>query len=258
MNRLKQRLASGEVVFGFWSMIPSPMVANIMASSGADFIILDLEHGNAGLESVENLNYAIRSGGAAPCGRLPYSTNSEILRVLEVGVDSILMSHVSSVEDAKRLVGACLYPPLGVRGLSPFTTVHGYDGSDLGRSIPQANENMLVGALLEGLGALNASRKIAEVEGLDIVYIGLFDLASSLGHPGDLNHPEVRTLLFRAVEATLAAGKVPGTVARDAESTVDLLQLGFRFIAYRNDSTLLMQACRGALATFREIADGQK
>jgi 4-hydroxy-2-oxoheptanedioate aldolase len=117
---------------------------------------------------------------------------------------------------------------------------------------------MLVGALLEGLGALNGSRKIAEVEGLDIVYIGLYDLASSLGHPGDLDHPEVRTLLVHAVEAILAAGKVPGTVARDAESAIDLLDLGFRFIAYRNDSTLLMQACRNALASFHEIVDVRK
>ena len=256
MNSLKQRLAAGEAVFGFWSMIPSVMVANILGASGADFVIADLEHGNADLETLEALNYAVRASGSTPVARLPHSTAAEILHVLEVGIDSILMSHIASKNEAQKLVDACRYPPLGTRGLSPFTTVHGYDGRDVYRTMGRANDEVLVGGLVEGVSGLSNVNAIADVEGLDIVYLGLYDLASSLGHADDLDHPEVRAVLVESVEAITAAGKVAGTVARDTATMKDLHNLGFKFIAYRNDSALLMQGCRNAVGDFASMIRG--
>ena len=249
-NAMKAKLTKGDPVFGFWSMIPTPMVAHVMASSGADFVITDLEHGNASIETLEAVNYAVRSTGATPICRLPRSGPEDVLRVLEVGVQSVLMSHVGSVSEAQALVDSCLYPPAGARGLSPFTAIHGYDGLQIDRSMARANDDTFVGALVEGTSALSDLRGIASTPGLDMIYLGLFDLASSLGHAGNPDHPEVHELVAHVVAVVNSCGKIAGTVARDKKSMVDLLELGFRFISYRNDTALLMQACRTAVSDF--------
>jgi 4-hydroxy-2-oxoheptanedioate aldolase len=256
-NALKQKLDRGEPVFGFWSMIPSPMVSHVMASSGADFVISDLEHGNSTLESLEAMNYAIRAAGATPICRLPKSGPEHILQVLEVGLQSILMSHISTPGEAQALVGSCLYPPRGDRGLSPFTSTHGYDGSALGESMADANEQMFVGALVEGRSALAELATISATPDLDMIYLGLFDLASTLGHADDPDHPEVRELVGHAVSEIRRSGKIAGTVARDFNSMAELLELGFQFIAYRNDTALLMQACRSAATDFEKLRSGR-
>lgn len=252
-NRMKEKLANGESVFGFWSMIPSPMVAHVMASSGADFVISDLEHGNASLETLEAVNYAVRSTGSTPICRLPRSGPEEILKVLEVGVESVLMSHVGSAEEAQKLANSCLYPPQGARGLSPFTSVHGYDGLRIDQTMAEANDEIFVGALVEGKSVLSALPAIASTPGLDMIYLGLFDLASSLGHAGNPDHPEVNELVAHVVDVATSHGKIAGTVARDKKSMADLLDRGFRFIAFRNDTALLMQACRSAMLDFDEL-----
>jgi 2-keto-3-deoxy-L-rhamnonate aldolase RhmA len=256
INRMKEKLSKGDAVFGFWSMIPAPMVAHVMASSGADFVICDLEHGNASMETLESVNYAIRSAGATPICRLPRSGPEEILRVLEVGVQSVLMSHVGSVREAQELVKSCLYPPEGKRGLSPFTANHAYEGLKIEQSMAEANKETFVGALVEGTSAITELSAIANTPGLDMIYLGLFDLASSLGHAGDPDHPEVLELVKHVVDVVNRSGKVAGTVARDSGSTQNLLQLGFRFIAFRNDTAMLMQACRTAVTDFNNMSGG--
>ena len=252
-NRMKEKLLKGEAVFGFWSMIPTPMVAHVLASSGADFVISDLEHGNASLETLEAVNFAVRSTGATPICRLPRSGPEQVLRVLEVGVQSVLMSHVGSVEEAQTLVDSCLYPPAGARGLSPFTSTHGYDGLRIEQSMAKANEETFVGALVEGKSVLSQLSTIASIPGLDMIYLGLFDLASSLGHAGNPDHPEVYELVAHVVDVVNKCGKIAGTVARDKNSMAGLIDLGFRFISFRNDTALLMQSCRTAVSDFDEL-----
>jgi len=119
-----------------------------------------------------------------------------------------------------------------------------------------ANEQMFVGALVEGRDALSDLEAIASTPGLSMIYLGLFDLASSLGHAGNPDHPEVRELVAYVVEVVNSCGKIAGTVARDRDSMADLLDMGFRFIAYRNDTAILMQACRTAVSDFNECGRG--
>jgi len=117
----------------------------------------------------------------------------------------------------------------------------------------RANDDTFVGALVEGTSALSDLRGIASTPGLDMIYLGLFDLASSLGHAGNPDHPEVYELVVHVVNVVNSCGKIAGTVARDKKSMVDLLELGFRFISYRNDTALLMQACRTAVSDFNVL-----
>lgn len=252
-NDLKRKLASGQSVFGIWSMIPSPMVANIIASSGVDFHITDLEHGPADLVALESIIYAVEASNCTPVIRVARSSNEEILRVLELGVNSIMMSHVSSASEAQRLVEACLYPSQGTRGLSPFTRNHRYSEENLVEKLEQVNREMFIGALAEGEAVISSMEEISEVENLDLVYFGIFDLASSMGMPGKIDDPKILRLLEKSVKILDKNGKAAGTVARDEKTLKIFNEIGIRFLAYRNDSSILMESCESGVRAFRNL-----
>jgi 2-keto-3-deoxy-L-rhamnonate aldolase RhmA len=255
-NRLKAKLAAGERVFGTWSAISSPVVANVLGSTGVDFVIVDLEHGPMGLETVETMLYAIESAGATPVVRVGDSDEAAILRVLEIGTRALLCSHVSTPEEAARVVSACRYPPDGTRGLSPFTRIHGYSEAGLPEKLRDANEQMLVGVLVEGQEGIDNLVSIAATPGLDMIYLGVYDLSMVAGVPGELDHPEVVSIVRDSVQAIEAAGLVAGSVARDRQYIQLLWDAGFRFISYRNDATLLRDALAEAVGWYGEIHDG--
>jgi 4-hydroxy-2-oxoheptanedioate aldolase len=252
-NRVKKKLAEGQSVFGIWSMIPSPMVANIIASSGVDFHITDLEHGPSDLVTLESIIYAVEAGGSTPIIRVPNCSDEEILKVLELGVSSIMMSHVTSAAEAQRLVSSCLYPNLGNRGLSPFTRNHDYSETNLVDKLHSANDEMLIGALVEGETVISSMQEISEVEKLDLVYFGIFDLASSMGIPGKIDDPQILRLLEKSVRILEQNGKAAGTVARDEKTLKIFSDIGIRFLAYRNDSSMLMESCESGLQSFRKL-----
>lgn len=254
-NLVKKKIKTGESVFGIWSMIPSPMVANIIATSGVDFHITDLEHGPVDLITLESIIYAVEAAGSTPIIRAPNCSDEEILRVLELGVSSLMMSHVTSAADARRLVRSCLYPNLGTRGLSPFTRNHDYSEIDLVGKMQSANDEMFIGALVEGETVISHIQEISEVEKLDLVYFGIFDLASSMGIPGKIDDPQILRLLEKSVKILEQNGKVAGTVARDEKTLKIFSDIGIRFLTYRNDSSMLMESCESGFQLFKNLKE---
>ena len=251
-NKLKEKLAAGKIVFGSWSMIPSPMVANVMAESGIDFLIADMEHGPINLETLENMIYATEAGGSTLIARLPNSTDEEILKVLEVGTQSIMMSHVKNLETAQRFEKATQYPPSGSRGLSPFTRNHKYSDYQISQKMFEANSNIFTGALVEGAEGLSALEEISSLNNLDMIYFGIYDLASSMGIPGDLDNPKLLEKLKKSVEIVKANGKVAGTVATSLKRIRFYREIGFNFIAYKNDTSLLMESISAGISEFNK------
>ena len=251
-NKLKEKIAEGKTVFGSWSMIPSPMVANVMAESGIDFLIADLEHGPISLETLETMTYATESGGSTLIARVPNSSDEEILKVLEVGTRSIMMSHVRNVPTANRFISAVKYPPLGSRGLSPFTRIHKYSDEKIAEKLLAANDEIFSGVLVEGAEGLNALEEISCIKNLDMIYFGIYDLASSMGIPGDLDNPELVEKLKKSVSITRSNGKVAGTVATNLKRISFYKEIGFNFIAYKNDTSLLMQSISDGIAEFNK------
>jgi 4-hydroxy-2-oxoheptanedioate aldolase len=251
-NNLKEKLSEGKTVFGSWSMIPSPMVANVMAESGIDFIIADLEHGPISLETLENIIYATEAGGASLIARLPNCADEEILKVLEVGIRSVMMSHVKNVETARRFENATKYPPTGSRGLSPFTRIHKYSDEQISQKMLSANREIFTGVLVEGAEGLSSLEEIASLKNLDMIYFGIYDLASSMGIPGELDNPQLIDQLKKSVDIVKASGKVAGTVATNLQRIGFYKQIGFNFIAYKNDTSLLMQSISAGLSEFKK------
>jgi 4-hydroxy-2-oxoheptanedioate aldolase len=233
-------------------MIPSTMVANVMAESGIDFLIADMEHGPISLETLENMIYATEAGGSTLIARLPNSTDEEILKVLEVGTQSIMMSHVKNLETAQRFEKATQYPPSGSRGLSPFTRNHKYSDYQISQKMIEANSHIFTGVLVEGAEGLSALDEISSLNNLDMIYFGIYDLASSMGIPGELDNPKLLEKLKKSVEIVKANGKVAGTVATSLKRIGFYKEIGFNFIAYKNDTSLLMESISAGISEFNK------
>jgi 4-hydroxy-2-oxoheptanedioate aldolase len=252
-NRVKRALAAGERVFGTWSNLSSPTAANVAAHGGVDFVILDLEHAPTSLETVEQQVYAAEAGGATPIVRLGHADAPTILRVLDLGAQSLLVSHVSDADEAAAVVRAARYAPDGDRGLSPFTRHHGYSDQGLPDKLSRANEETFVGVLVEGERGLANLAAIAATPGLDLVYLGVYDLSQTVGAPGDLRHPRVVDAVREAVGVVEAAGPAVGSVAPDRDYLELLAGAGVRFLSYRVDSAILRDGLTTARRWYEEL-----
>ena len=257
-NRLKEKLTARKHVFGTWSMLGSASLINTIGYSGLDFVIIDMEHGPMAYETVENQLYAAEVTGLSPIIRLGEGSESSILHALEIGAQSIMVSHVSIPEEAQRIVYSCLYQPEGDRGLSPFTRNHGYSDVDLASKLEHANEQIFVGVLVEGKQGLDNLEKICEIPKLDMVYIGVYDLSQSVGASGDVRHPKVIKLVKDCVRIIESKGKVAGSVARDKDYIKMLFDAGFRFISYRCDSAVLRDSLAEAQGWYDKILIEEK
>ncbi len=256
VNQLKAKLKAGETVFGTWSMLGSPSVMNAIGHSGVDFIIIDMEHGPMTYETAESQIYATESAGSSPVIRLGMTDELAILHALEIGAQSLMVSHVSTAEEAAIIVKAARYNPEGDRGLSPFTRNHGYSDENIGRKMQSANEQMFVGVLVEGEEGLNNLEKICRVENLDMVYLGIYDISQAVGVSGDVKNPKVIKVLRDAVKIINERGLVAGSVARDKEYIKLLVETGFRFVSYRVDSAILREGFEIARGWYQEILRG--
>jgi len=258
-NQLKQRLKAGEAVFGPWCVIPSPTITNIVGAAGMDFAIIDLEHGPTGFKTAENMIRAADSEGCSSIIRLGTISETDILKSLDIGAQGILVAHVESADDARRVVEHAKYHPLGRRGFSPYTRAGGYGSTGIENHTIRENEQTLVGIIIEGRKGIDAIEEIARVPGLDLIYIGAYDLSQALGMPGHVRHPEVRACLERCMGLIRKAGLIPGGyVARNQEDMEWMLSIGMQFITFLPDVTIFSDTCKNAVEDFRKSVQARK
>lgn len=252
-NEIKARLKAGEAVFGTWTASSSPMVANALAMSGLDFVTIDMEHGPTTMETAEAILYAVEAGGASPMIRMGEHADAQILNALDIGTQSLLFAHVPTADRAEELVQACTYAPRGKRGMAPFTRNHGYSSDDLAAKLASANDEMLVGVLVEDAEGVRNLADICAVPDLDLVYLGIYDISQELGKPGAVDDPEVEDVVRRCVETIEAADVAAGAVCRDREHAEFLLGLGFRYLSYLVDIAILHEGFSHARSWWDEL-----
>jgi len=252
-NKVKERLADGGVAFGTWLQTASPTVANILAHSGMDFVTIDMEHGPQSFSEAEAILYAIEAGGSTPMIRLGEGSAPTILRALDIGCQNILVAHCQSGKEADGIVRSMRYYPDGVRGMAPFTRLHDWSADRLMEKLAEANEHQLTGVLVEDADGLSNLDEILSVAGLDVVYVGIYDLSQVLGLAGQIDHPTVLGTVIDVAERITSAGKVPGAVSRDREHLSWLLDSGFRYISYLCDVALIQAAARGVRSEFDSL-----
>lgn len=249
-NILKKKLMKGKTVIGTWCMIPSSFVVDVIASTGVDFIIIDMEHGAMSFETAEEMARAAQVHQCQPIVRVTDSSDQMILHALEIGSNAVMVPHISTSESAKQVAQSTKYFPEGNRGLSPYTRNHKYSHFGLDKSIRWSNENVFTGILIEEMAGIENLSAIISVKGIDLVYLGIYDISQSIGFPGEVDHPEVIKKLGECVEKINLAGKFSGTFARNIKDCKFFKNLGFRFIAYAVDCFALKNFYESTLLDF--------
>jgi 4-hydroxy-2-oxoheptanedioate aldolase len=254
-NRLKAQLLEGRIAYGCWVGGGSPTNAEILGHIGFDFLLVDHEHGIGETREIMETLRAVETTPTPALVRVPWNDHVFLKRVLDAGVQSVMIPSVDTPEAAEAAVKACLYPPKGIRGYaagvvraSTFGLVPDY--------IHKANQEMLIALQLESYTAVENAAAIAATEGADIIFIGVNDLAGSIGRLEQTGHPDVQALVKKAEQAILASGKIMGTVPNAGANVGELIERGYRVIAGPHDVALLRDAGRSAFADYKALIEG--
>jgi 2-dehydro-3-deoxyglucarate aldolase len=250
-NPIKEKFRRGELAFGAWISIPNPAVAEIMALAGFDFLVIDTEHGAINVESVQTLIQAMSATGVVPLVRLAGSQRECANKILDSGPSGVIIPMVNSSQEALDAVQVARYPPAGSRGIG-LGRAHRFDPDCRGEYLKIANDLMLVGIQIEHEQAVDRVEEIVTTTGIDLVFIGLADLAGSMGHAGDPSHPEVVGAVEKVVHATRRAGVPLGIPVGGPADLVARVAQGFQFFHIGADMVFLGQACKKRLAEARQ------
>ena len=245
-NRMKEKLRAGEPVFGVSVMIPSPQIVEMIGAAGFDWVLLDCEHGTLTLESVELMAMAAEACGVTAIARPTTRSPEHILQVLDRGVMGVQVPHVNSARDAREVIAAVKYHPLGNRGLAAGTRAAVYDAhGTLADYVRAANDATLIAVQLEEQAAVDNIDELLAVDGIDVFFIGPSDLSQSMGHPGNPKAAPVARAIDASFSKMLAAGRTPGTPAV-AENVREVLDKGVRYI-YTHLPRLLSSSAKAYL-----------
>ena len=249
-NPVKRRLAAGEVVVGTmaWEMM-TPAVFRIAEAAGAEFVLLDQEHPPWGLERVRDVVAAGRGTGVVPLVRVADAQYHLVSRILDAGALGVMIPGCTGAAEAQAAVSWAKYPPLGIRGFG--VPRYELEPEGLGATTAKANDEQMVIVQIETLAGLEEVEAITRVDGVDLLWIGHFDLTASLGIPGDFASSVFQSAVGRVLAAGEAAGKPVGLMVASVEDGRRFLELGFRCLAYGIDAQLYEDALRSGIAALR-------
>lgn len=250
INTLKRKLECGQAVVGPFLTLNCPDLVELMGLTGFDFLIIDTEHGPMEAESIQNLIRAAELRGITPIVRVSDTRDVTILKTLDVGAHGIQVPQVNSREAAESVVRSSKYFPVGTRGAAMPRASH-YGLLPLDDYLASANRETMVIVHCENRAGLSCVEEIASTPGVDVVFVGPYDLSQSLGFPGKLGTPQVAGAVDRALKAAQGAGKPAGIFVTSTDEARMRLDQGFRYIAYSMDSLLFAGACRQAVKALK-------
>jgi len=242
IQQIRANLREGSVSIGGWMQIPHGAIAEIMGQSGFDWVAIDMEHGSISHHQLPDLFRAIQLGDTLPLARLPEGTAKECKLALDAGAGGVIVPMVESREQLIDVRNAICWPPNGNRGV-------GYSRANLfGKYFEsyslEAQAPMLI-AMIESVQGLDNLDSILDVEGLDAILVGPYDLSASMQLTGQFNHPlfinKMTTILAKTSTASVAAGV--HVISPSEQELANRIRDGFRFVAYSIDAVMLMSAC---------------
>lgn len=244
----REHLAGADhALIGMWSCTGSPLVTEIAAGSGLDWLLIDGEHSANTLESLQVQLQAVAAYPITPLVRVPWNDPVTIKQMLDIGAQNLIVPMVSSADEARAAVAATRYPPAGIRGVGSalarsarWNRVEGY--------LVEAAQHVSVTLQIETSAGVEAAAEIAAVDGVDAVFVGPSDLSASMGLLGQQTHPDVVAAVEHVFTAVAAAGKPVGVNAFDPVAADAYIAAGASFVAVGADVALLARASE-ALAT---------
>src|SRR5690606_13163695 len=251
VNAFKRALREGRPQIDLWSMLCSNIVAEIVATAGFDWVVIDTEHSPNELPSVLQQLQAMQidANTATPVVRPAWNDPVLIKRFLDIGSPNLILPFVQDAEEARRAVAATRYPPHGIRGVSMSQRANRY--GLVADYHARATEELGVIVQVETLTALDRIPEIAKVDGIDGIFIGPADLSADAGHLGNSAHPEAQAAIMKGLQACKAAGKPCGILAPVEEDARRYFDAGFTFVAVGVDQGLLTKATRDIVKRFR-------
>jgi 4-hydroxy-2-oxoheptanedioate aldolase len=243
VNLLKQRLQAGKVLHGIWLGMADAYAAEIAATAGFDWLLIDGEHAPNDIRSISSQLAVIGQGGSAPVVRLPDGDPVKIKQVLDIGAQSLLIPMVESAAQAEALVKATRYPPHGIRGVgSAMARASRFSG--IGDYLVSADAQICLILQIESCRGLAALDEILAVDGVDGVFIGPSDLAADMGFLGQPTRAEVKAAVLNALSRIRAADRSPGILTTDRTFIAEAEAAGATFVGVGIDVTILATALR--------------
>lgn len=252
INNLKQKLKQGEPVIGTFISMNSLEVAKVLAESGYDFLMIDYEHGGMNIETIGQQIMAIRTTDCSPLVRIPSQLLENVKKGLDSGAYGLMFPAIDNKEEAEEAIYHFNYPPRGIRGFGPSRANVFYTKSE--EYMKFSEDQLLTIIQIESKEGVENIDEILQVDGIDVIFIGPFDLSFSLGVNGDITHPKV----LESIDKVLAACKKHGIIAGIMTNNDQLqnhLEKGFKFLIQGTDATLLFRSAVENVKLFNENKD---
>lgn len=253
---LRARLERGEAVIGVTITSTSLDIAALAAAAGFDFLWVEMEHSPLTLETLRHVVLTTRAHPAVPFARIPFGETWLAKRVLDAGVHGVIVPFTSTPALARQAAQACRYPPAGRRGSGAALATSTWPDASL--YYDSADSNIVVVAIIEEACAVDEVDAIAATEGVDVLFVGTSDLAFSLGHRGQADHPDVVAALAKVQAAAARHGKVVGRPAATPDAVARYVSEGFRFFQGPSDLSFFAAAARQWLSPLGRAAGDRR
>jgi 4-hydroxy-2-oxoheptanedioate aldolase len=250
VNVFKQALRSGQTQIGLWMGTADPSLAELLANTGFDWLLIDAEHSPNDPRSVLPLLQAMAAYPVHPIVRPVHAAPELIKQYLDIGAQTLLLPMIESAEEALRAVAATRYPTRGIRGVASATT-RASRWNRIEHYFQRCDAEMCVLVQVESVKGLRNLPAIAAVDGVDGVFFGPADLAGSMGLIGKPADPSVQAAIAEGIAAVKSAGKAAGTLTTDSELARAYLAKGAQFVAVGVDTLLLAKAATDLAGAFK-------
>ena len=253
VDRFKAKVARGELCVGTSITFTDPAISELVGDAGYDFTWIDMEHCPIDIATALGHVMAVRGTGAAPFIRVPTGDPVIIKPVLELHPAAIIAPQVQSVDDVERVVAACKYPPVGIRGFGPRRGRQ-FGGQPYPEYLIDADEQIMVIVQIEHIDAVTDLDEILAVEGLDGLCVGFNDLAGSMGLSGKVTDPRVVAVTEEVIDKTRQSDKTIGiSMGYDREAVAHWLARGLQWISLGGDFNLLYAKVKHTLDDVRAL-----
>lgn len=245
----RSRLLCGEVLIGTVVSLSAPEITEILSQAGFDWLFIDLEHSPLDPHAAQALIQAA-GGRVASILRVPLNDEIWLKKALDTGADGVMVPQVNTAEDARRAVRLCKYPPQGTRSAG-VGRAHAY-GLHMQEYFENANVQTAVIIQVKHIDAVRNIGEILDVDGVDAVLIGPYDLSASMGLIGQVEHPEVQAAIRQVRQRCQACSKPLGVFVGSAQRAREYIREGFSLIAASTDTLMLVQAAGEMVKALRK------
>lgn len=242
-NIIKKKLAAGSTVIGTFVRMNSISV-EALAYTGWDFVIIDAEHGVHTMEDISDMIRASKAAGISAVVRTPGFEPIHVMRSLDAGADGVQIPQVTTLEQIKQAVAAARYYPRGNRGACAFSAATCYSVIPFSEHIATSNQEVLVSVHIENVQTAEIIQDILEIDGIDVIFCGPWDLSQSLGIPGQTSDPRVTELIDRVIDICNKKNVPVGIFVRYPEEADKWLKKGIRYLTCNTDAGMYVDAVR--------------